>query len=333
MWENLPLFPPEASKLASQVDALYFFLISVTAFFTVLIAGTIAIFAVKYRKEKHPRAQQIAGSIPLELAWTLIPLGIAMIMFVWGSTIYFIESRPPRGAMEIYAVGKQWMWKFQHVEGQREINTLHVPVGRDVKMIMTSQDVIHSFFVPAFRIKADVLPGRYTVTWFHPTRPGTYHLFCAEYCGTQHSGMIGEVIVMEPAAYESWLSGGAPEGSLSSNGEKIFQQYGCATCHRADVQGRGPNLVGLFGKQQLLEDGRTVLVDENYVRESILNPGAKVVSGFKPIMPTFQGQLSEEQLMSLVAYIKSLSGPSPGSAPVTNRPVGATERPQPPQQQ
>ena len=321
MWEHLPLFPTEASKIAPQVDAVFFFLCAVTVFFSVLIAFLVVFFAIKYRKQKHPHAEQIEGSVPLELTWTLIPLGIAMVMFVWGAAVFFVQSRPPRDSMEIYGVGKQWMWKFQHVEGVREINQLHVPLGRDVKMIMSSQDVIHDFFVPAFRIKTDVLPGRYTVTWFHPTQVGTYHLFCSQYCGTLHSGMIGEVIVMEPDAYMAWLSGGGGEGSLSGTGQKLFQQYGCATCHRSDVQGRGPNLTGVFGKPVLLDDGRTVIADENYVRESILNPGAKVVSGFKPIMPTFQGQLSEEQLMALVEYVKSLAGPNPNSAPVTNRPV------------
>jgi cytochrome c oxidase subunit 2 len=189
-----------------------------------------------------------------------------------------------------------------------------VPVGRDVEMIMTSQDVIHSFYVPAFRIKQDVLPGRYTTLWFHATRSGTYHLFCAEYCGTQHSGMIGQVVVLEPAQYEAWLSGGLASGSLASNGQNIFQQLACITCHRSDTQGRGPNLVGLFGKPVQLEDGRTVIADENYIRESILNPSAKIVSGFKPIMPVFQGLVSEEQLNALIAYIKSLNQPPAGAA-------------------
>jgi len=222
--------------------------------------------------------------------------------------------------MEIYVVAKQWMWKLQHVDGQREINELHVPVDRDVKLIMTSQDVIHSFFVPAFRLKQDVLPGRYTTLWFHAIRPGTYHLFCAEYCGTQHSGMIGSIVVMNPVDYEAWLSGGGGEGSLASTGQKLFQQLGCGSCHRSDTQGRGPNLVGVFGKPVLLEDGRTVTADENYVRESILNPGAKIAAGFKNIMPSFQGVVNEEQLLSLVAYIKSLQGSQP-SGLVSNRPA------------
>jgi cytochrome c oxidase subunit 2 len=237
-----------------------------------------------------------------------------MVIFAWGAFIFFQERTPPRDASEVYVVAKQWMWKLEHVEGQREINELHVPVGRDVKLIMTSQDVIHSFYVPAFRIKQDVLPGRYTTAWFRATKPGVYHLFCAEYCGSQHSGMIGQVMVMEPAQYQAWLSGGSTSGSLASNGESIFQQLGCVTCHRSDTQGRGPNLAGIFGKPVQLEDGRTVVADENYIRESILSPSAKVVKGFKPIMPVFQGLVSEEQLTELVAYVKSLSAaPSAGT--------------------
>jgi cytochrome c oxidase subunit 2 len=319
MWKNLPLFPERASALAWQVDGLYFLLIAVSAFFTLLIFAVIFYFAVKYRRSVHPHPVQIDGSLPLELAWTLIPLGICMIFFAWGSLIYFQEARPPKGAMEVYVVGKQWMWKFEHETGQREINQLHVPIGRDVKLVMSSQDVIHSFFVPAFRVKADVLPGRFTEIWFRPTKPGTYHLFCSQYCGTDHSAMIGQVIVMEPVAFQAWLSGGESTGSLAANGQQLFQQLGCATCHRFDTQGRGPNLVGLFGKPVQLEDGRTVTADENYLRESILNPGAKIVAGFKPIMPSFQGQVSEESLMALVAYVKSLAQPQQneqGSNPV-----------------
>jgi cytochrome c oxidase subunit II len=308
MWQNFPLFPQRASALAWQVDGVYFLLIAVSAFFTLLIFAAIFFFAIKYRRSAHPHAVPIEGSLSLELTWTLIPLGICMVFFAWGSLIYFQEARPPKDAIQVYVVAKQWMWKFEYEDGQRDINQLHVPVGRDVKMVMSSQDVIHSFFVPAFRIKMDVLPGRFTTTWFHPTKVGTYHLFCSQYCGTNHSAMIGEVIVMDPAAYQAWMSGGAASsGTLAASGQQIFQQLGCATCHRSDTQGRGPNLVGLFGKPVLLEDGRTVMADENYIRESILNPGVKIVSGFQPIMPTFQGQVSEESLMALVAYVKSLA--------------------------
>jgi cytochrome c oxidase subunit II len=314
MFDNFPLWPVRASTTAGSVDALYIFLLSLSLFMSVAIFTMICIFALRYRRRKGREAEPIEGSTILELTWSAIPLVIFLFIFAWGAVIYFKERTAPRNATQVYVVAKQWMWKLQHEEGQREINELHVPVGRDVEMIMTSQDVIHSFYVPAFRIKQDVLPGRYTTLWFHPTRSGAYHLFCAEYCGTQHSGMIGQVVVLEPAEYQAWLSGGLASGSLASNGQSIFQQLGCTTCHRSATQGRGPNLVGIFGKPVQLEDGRTVIADENYIRESILNPSAKIVSGFKPIMPVFQGLVSEEQLNALIAYIKSLSQPPAGAA-------------------
>jgi len=306
--------------MAAQTDALVLFLVAVTGFFTLVIFILIFSFAMKYRKEKHPVAADILGSNVLEVTWSIIPFGIFMMMFVWGAIVYMQEVRPPANAMEIFVVGKQWMWKFQHQEGQREINQLHVPLGRDVMLTMISQDVIHDVFIPAFRVKRDVLPGRYTTLWFRAIKPGRYHLFCSQYCGTMHSGMIGEVVVMEPAAYQAWLAGGNAEGSLASTGQKLFQQLGCATCHRFDTQGRGPNLVGVYGKPVLLDDGRTVTADDNYIRESVLTPGAKVVAGFKPIMPSFNGTVNEEQLLSLVAYVKSISQPEQRQ-PASNRPA------------
>ena len=307
MFSHLPFWPDSASTTAAQVDALYIFLVLVSAIMTALIFATLIFFAIKFRKRRGQRAEQIEGSTVLEITWSVIPFAIFLSFFVWGAVIYFQERTPPQDATEIYTVAKQWMWKFEHAGGQREINELHVPVGRDVKMIMTSQDVIHSFYVPAFRIKQDVLPGRYTTAWFHATKPGTYHLFCAEYCGTEHSGMIGWVIVMEPRDYQAWMTGGGGNQPLALTGQKLFSELGCVTCHRSDTQGRGPNLVGVYNKPVLLEDGRTVNADENYIRESILEPGAKVVKGFKPVMPKFQGQISDEQLNALVAYVKSLT--------------------------
>jgi cytochrome c oxidase subunit 2 len=236
-------------------------------------------------------------------------------MFVWGAWIFMEMQRPPEDALNIYVVGKQWMWKMQHLEGQREINELHIPVGRPVKLIMTSEDVIHSFFIPAFRTKQDVLPGRYTSEWFKPDKVGSYHLFCAEYCGTKHSGMIGWIHVMEPADYQAWLSGGRAMGSLADNGEKLFQQLACNNCHHLNDQGRCPNLVGVFGQNVQLTGGGVVKADEAYIRESILNPTAKVVAGFQPIMPTFQGLVTEEQVLQLIEYIKTLA-PKPGGMPV-----------------
>lgn len=299
--------------MAGNVDALFIFLLILCGMMTLLIFVALAYFAARYRHRKGVAAEQIEGSTPLELTWTLIPFGVFMVIFAWGAVVYFQQRTPPRDSTEVYVVAKQWMWKLEHAEGQREINSLHVPVGRNVKLILTSQDVVHSFFVPDFRIKQDVVPGRYTVAWFRPTKPGVYHLFCTQYCGTQHSGMIGTIQVMEPAQYEAWMSGGAG-GPLSASGERIFAELGCATCHRSDSQGRGPNLQGLFGRPVQLEDGRMLTADENYIRESILDPGAKVVKGFKPVMPTFQGLVSEEQLNALLAYVKSLAPPSaPGA--------------------
>jgi cytochrome c oxidase subunit 2 len=306
MLNNFPLWPVQASTMASRVDALYIFLIIVTGMMTLLIFVCLVYFAARFRYRPGVPAEQIEGSTPLEVTWSTIPFVIFMVIFAWGAVVYFKERTPPADSTEVYVVAKQWMWKLEHAEGQREINELHVPVGRDVKMIMTSQDAIHSFFIPAFRIKQDVLPGRYTVAWFRATKPGTYHLFCAEYCGTQHSGMVGDIVVQEQAQYETWMNGGST-GPLSATGERIFAELGCSTCHRTDTQGRGPNLHGVFGKPVQLEDGRTVTADENYLRECILEPGAKRVKGFQPIMPTFQGLVTEEQVNALVAYIKSIA--------------------------
>jgi cytochrome c oxidase subunit 2 len=319
----LSLFPEQASVQAGQIDAVFFFMVAVTAFFSVLIASLVVIFAVKYRR-RHDDEVGVAihGSLALELLWTVIPFGIAMVMFAWGAKVFFDVYRPPAGAMEIYVVGKQWMWKVQHMQGQREINELHVPVGRPVKLVLGSEDVIHSFYIPAFRVKADVIPGRYNTLWFQATKPGTYHLFCAEYCGTKHSGMIGSVIAMEPTEFQAWLGGGRAEDSPVAAGAKLFQDLTCITCHRSGSQGRGPVLTNLFGSQVELTGGATVTADEAYLRESILNPQAKVVNGFQPIMPTFQGLVTEEQLLQLIAYIRSLQGPATGPAEGGNPPPG-----------
>ena len=314
MLEQLPFFPTQASAQAGQVDALYFFLLAVSAFFAALIAILLTVFAIRFRRRRQDEVgEAIHGSIALELLWTIIPLGIALMMFFWGAQVFFHLARPPKGAMEVYVVGKQWMWKAQHMDGAREINELHVPVGRPVKLIMGSEDVIHSFFIPAFRVKADVVPGRYNTLWFTATKAGRYHLFCTQYCGTKHSAMIGWVTAMEPSEYQAWLSGGASGGTMAENGAKLFQDLACATCHLMNGQGRGPVLKNVFGKQVLLASGQTITVDDAYVRESILNPQAKVVAGFQPIMPTFQGLVTEEQLLQLIAYIKSIGGDQQGT--------------------
>jgi cytochrome c oxidase subunit 2 len=325
MWKYLPLWPERASTMAGQVDALYIYVLFVSAVMTLLIFTAVMVLAIKYRRTPGREAHQVEGSTLLEITWSVIPFGVMLTFFIWGTLLYFKERTPPADSTEVYVVAKQWMWKIEHMEGQREINELHVPVGQNVKLIMTSQDVIHSFFVPAFRIKQDVLPGRYTTAWFKATKPGRYHLFCAEYCGTNHSGMGGDIVVMEPQDYAQWMAGG-PAAPLQDTGRQLFSSLGCSTCHRFDVQGRGPNLQGIYSKPVLLEDGRTVVADENYVRESILNPTAKIVSGFKPVMPTFQGLITEEQLNALVAYVKSLGPPAPGTAGLQDQP--ASPKPQ-----
>jgi len=315
MRSGTPLFPEAASTIAPRVDALYLFLVGLTAFMTILIAALVVIFMVKYkRRDPNSIGARIHGGMALEIIWSIIPLFIVLGIFVWATGLFFDIARPPAETMNIYATGKQWMWKFQHLDGQREINELHVPVGRKVKMIMTSEDVIHDLYVPAFRVKADVIPGRYSHIWFEATKAGEYHLFCAEYCGTQHSGMIGKVVVMEPDDFQAWLSGGVQEGSLASAGSKLFQDLACNTCHRPDAQGRGPVLQNLFGKTVTLASGENVVVDEAYIRESILTPSQKVTAGFQPVMPTFQGLVSEEGILQLIEYVKSLKTDMPVSA-------------------
>jgi cytochrome c oxidase subunit 2 len=306
---GFPLFPEQASTMAARVDALFYFLVAVTVFFAALIFFMIVVFAVKYRRRSEDeRPRPIEGNFWLEILWSAIPLGLTMVMFVWGAIIYFDIYNPPDDALEISVVGRQWMWKAQHPTGQSEINELHVPVGQAVKLMMTSEDVIHDVFLPAFRVKQDVLPGRYTTLWFQATKAGEYPLFCSQYCGTQHSGMVGRVVVLEPAEFEKWLSGGATGLSMIDQGASLFKRFGCETCHGAGGTSQGPSLAGLFGKTVKLQGGTTVTADENYIRESILDPRAKIVAGYQPIMPTFKGLVSEEGLLQLIAYIKSLEG-------------------------
>jgi cytochrome c oxidase subunit 2 len=310
--QSFPFQPEQASSIAKSVDQLYFFLTAVTLFFTVLIFSTIFYFMIKYRRRSpDERPKAIEGSFPLEVLWTAIPTLIVALIFVWGSTLYFRNAEPPKGSMEIFVTGRQWMWKVEHPEGQREINELHVPLGRPVKLTMTSEDVIHDFFVPAFRVKKDVLPGRYTTLWFEATKVGTFHLFCAQYCGAFHAGMIGSIIVQEPDEYERWLAGGMPGESMEQAGAKVFQQSGCPTCHIADGTGLGPSLVGVYGHSVKLTTGETLTADDAYMRESIVLPKAKVVLGYSPIMPSFQGQLTEEQLNNVIAYLRALGKAQP----------------------
>jgi len=306
----IPLFPEQASSFAMDVDLLYFFILAVTLFFGVGCAIVIFFFAVKYReKEKFARGADIHGSMVLEVTWTIIPFVISMIIFIFGAVVFYNIYRPPADTMDVYVVGKQWMWKFQHGTGQREINELHVPVGRKIKLVMTTEDVIHDVYIPAFRTKADVVPGRYTTLWFEATKPGTYHLYCAEYCGLNHSGMRGSVIVMPQNEFDNWLSGNTAGQTPVEAGRDLFEnKLGCASCHAGGANQRGAKLEGIFGTDVKLVGGQTVKATDEYIRNSIINPSAQVVEGYQPIMPTFKGQVTEEQLVSLVAYIKSLGG-------------------------
>lgn len=303
---DFPLFPEQASSVAPLVDGLYLGLVALTGAVSLLIWIVIFYFAIKYRRRPdNELAQEQEPPAALEMTWTVVPLIIFIGIFVAGAWVFFRLNRVPTNSLEVYATGRQWMWKFQHPTGQREINTLHVPVGRPVKITMASEDVIHSLWFPSFRVKMDVLPSRFRTMWFQATKTGTFHIFCAEYCGTKHSAMIGSVIVMEPTEYQRWLAGGS-EGSLASQGEQLFAKYACNTCHMDTATGRGPVLAGLYGKSRPLAGGGVVVADDQYIRESILNPTAKVAAGFQPIMPTFQGQVSEDDLIRLLSYVKSI---------------------------
>jgi cytochrome c oxidase subunit 2 len=311
MWPFTPAFPLQiwptaASPAAREVDSLFLLELSVSVLMVLLIFGCIFVFAIKYRRRSlNERPRPIRGGLMLEVAWSAIPSAIFLVFFLWGAKIFFVGANPPRDAMRVYIVGKQWMWYVEHPGGQREIDELHVPAGRDVQLILTSQDVIHSFFIPAFRIKKDAVPGMYTTEWFHADQTGSYHLFCAQYCGTSHSHMIGTVYVMKEAEYQQWLTGGRGE-PMAVAGGKLYQRLGCVNCHGVIC----PSLNGLYMKQVPLADGRIVRADEAYLRESILDPGAKIVAGYPNLMPSFRGAVSEVEVLELIAYIRSLGTPA-----------------------
>ena len=314
--------PEQASSLASEVDALYAFLLIISGVITVIIAGLIVFYAIKYRRgSPADRSVKQTHFLLMELSWIVVPFVLTMVMFFWGARLFFQQTRPPSDATEINCVARQWMWKFQHPQGKSETNELHVPLGQAVKVRLISEDVIHSFYVPAFRIKQDVLPGRYTQAWFRPTKPGIYHLFCAEYCGAKHSGMIGAVHVLEPRAYQTWLSG--VQGLTSAEaGRELFVQFRCNSCHQGGgTTSRGPPLENLFGRPVKLTDGTTVIADEAYLRESILKPNAKIVAGYQPMMPMYDGIIGEEGILQLIAEIRSLSK--------ADQPQAEPEEPQP----
>jgi len=299
------LFPESASTFSTRVDGIYLFLVIVAVFFSLLICSLILYFGVRYRRGSGAsRGNPYSGTL-LEVAWTVIPLLLTMIMFVWGAAVFFDMQTPPANAQEINVVARQWMWKAQHPNGRSELNELHIPTGQPIRLRMISEDVIHSFYVPAFRTKQDVLPGHYTRMWFEATKPGRYHLFCAEYCGTEHSKMRGTVVVMTPDDYANWLAGEAGVVPAVA-GNTLFERYRCDSCHK-DEGGVGPSLKGVYGSRVPLQGGGQVLADEQYLRTSILDPAKQVVAGYRPEMPTFRGQLDEQQILQLIAYVKSLA--------------------------
>jgi cytochrome c oxidase subunit 2 len=303
----LPFFPEQASSIAQSVDTLFAFVLITCLFFAVLVTVLAIYAAFRYRRRTpNEVGADIEGNMALEVGWTVIPLLITLGMFAWGAVVYTHFRTDPKDTIDIYVVGKQWMWRLEQPNGKREINELHVPVGRNIKLILGSEDVIHDFYVPAFRVKMDVVPGRYNTMWFQPTKVGRYHFFCSQYCGTNHAVMGGWVTVMDPAEYAAWLSDESGEVNPVSAGEKLFGQLACNTCHLPDGTGRAPSLNGVYGAKVLLADGAIITADDSYIRESILQPKAKIVAGYQPVMPTFQGLVSEEQIMNLTAYIKSL---------------------------
>jgi len=313
---NAPLFPPRASEMARDIDLLFFTTLGITVFFSSLIAVLIFYFMIRYRRRSPTQVGVYlkgGSTLLLESTWIIGPLVISLAIFAWGARIFFAAARPPPDAKQYYVIGKQWMWKIEHPGGRREINELHVPRGQAVKLKLTSEDVVHSFYLPAMRIKNDAIPGRYTTMWFNADTLGTFHLFCAEYCGTEHSRMVGRIIVMEPAEYERWIGGESPGGvSGVPSGEDLFVAKACHTCHREGSTARAPLLHGLMGKTVHLEGGQKATADETYIRESIVNPAAKIVAGYQPIMPTYRGQLSEEEIIQLIRYVASLKEPTVG---------------------
>jgi cytochrome c oxidase subunit 2 len=311
------LFPPQASTAAGGVDRLFFFVLGVSVLFTVLIFALVLYFAVRYRRkspDEFPRVD--IQNTKLELTWCIVPFVLMLVMWAWGSSLYATMKRPPENAIQIDVIGKQWMWKVQHPQGAREINEMHVPVGLPIKLMMGSEDVIHSFSIPDFRIKQDVVPGSFSSQWFVATTPGRYRIFCAQYCGTEHSKMTGFVVAMEPGQYQAWLAGAPADEAPASAGARLYVSWGCNACHGE----RAPTMAGLYLSQVRLDNGSDTLADDDYLRESIIEPAAKVVAGYPPIMPSYRGQLSEEQIMQLVAYIKSL-GAAAGTSGIRTVPA------------
>ncbi|RYG27188.1 cytochrome c oxidase subunit II [bacterium] len=321
---NFPLAPPSASSFAGEYDALFYTLTAFSAFFFFLVMAGVIVFAVRYRQgSKADRSRPVYEDLRLELTLLTVPAVLGIIFFYFGAKQYIHHRTPPKDAQDIFVIGKQWMWHVQHPNGVRENNTLHVPAGRNIRLTMISQDVIHQFFVPAFRTQFMVVPGRYTTMWFKPTRVGEYHLFCNQYCGTQHAEMGGKVIVMEPREYTAWLANGGESQApmtMAQRGEKLYNgRLACSNCHGATDSPRGPSLANLFGKRRTFSNAPAQLVDDEYLRESILRPYNKLTAGYGQEMPAYEsqlidGKLTEENILELISYMKTMGAGTAGSS-------------------
>lgn len=315
MW-NFPLAPPQASEQAAGYDAIFYVILALTVFFTVAVMSFVLFFAIKYRVgSKANRERPQHENLKIEIMWSLPPLILGVIIFAWGAIAFVNARRPPANALEIFVIGKQWMWHIQHKNGVRENNTLHVPQGVPVKITMISQDVLHALYLPAFRVQRHVEPGQYTQMWFTPTKPGKYYMFCAMHCGTQHSEMGGYVYVMPQNEYAEWLANGGtsvapPERTMVQAGQRLYKQLNCANCHTEQDTPKAPSLYGLPGKLRKMQSGATRVADDAYLRSSLLNPYEHIVSGYINTMPTYKAQLTEEQVLHLIAYMKTLGGPA-----------------------
>jgi len=301
---ELLLFPPSASTAATHLDRLMLALTLLMSTVIIIVGALLVVFCIRYRRgARMPRANAPSRSRRIELIWSTGPLLVFLGIYAWAAHDFLELARVPADAMPVFVVAKQWMWKLEHANGRREISELHVPVGRPVRLTMTSQDVIHSFYVPAFRIKQDVVPGRYTTLWFEATQTGEYDLFCAEYCGTQHSLMRGRIVVMSPADFAAWLDRGTQQPSMAQRGFALFRSYGCDGCHGANSSVHAPKLDGVAGRTVALADGRNITADDTYLRDSILLPARDVVAGYAPIMPSYAGQIDEADLMAIIRYL------------------------------
>lgn len=309
---NFPLAPPQASSFAAEHDAIFYVLVLLTLVFTSLVMLALVFLVIRYREgTKASRLNPSFGDLRLESAWSIIPLLLGVVMFFFSANLFIKMRTMPKDATEIYMIGKQWMWHAQHPNGVRENNTLHVPIGRPVKLTMISQDVIHAVYIPAFRVQYHVVPGRYSQMWFTPTQEGEYHLFCGMYCGTQHSEMGGRVIAMQPAAYAEWLANNGqktPPMTMVQAGKAKFEKIGCANCHGGADSIRAPSLVGLLGKPRQFSNAAEIKADEAYIRESILRPYNRLNKGYGQTMPAYEGQVTEEDVLNMITYIKSLGG-------------------------